>query len=612
LKTDWRLLLQQVKSVEAESAAAAGVGLRNLPEQWRASAANLRAYLALRRLDVRKLQFKLAENGLSSLGRSEGYVRHNLAMVRRRIEDALGRRAASAAFDSRAGIMPSPQEAENLLHDHTRAIFGPKPKNRHIYIMVTAPEPAIADEAWFVRMLSAGMNILRINSAHGSEVDWEVIATTARTVAEKLALPLKIVVDLPGPKIRTVALSPGFRALKLKVKRDPFGKVQAPSRIYLSAVVDPECSGQWLPVAEDVVRSLKVSDSVEFVDARGKHRTIVICDKPSPDRAIGTIANAAYVTSSTAVTVKSPAAKTKVRFALPLLPEKPFFFDIAVGERFLLVRSTYQKSKNRGPQLPALGCTLPKALANAKNGALVKIDDGKIEAKIVATSTQALTLQITRAPRGVARLKGDMGLSLPDLPTSVSALSADDLSALRFAEKHADSVAQSFVRSDRDVVALEKKLRRKDLGLILKIETREGFAALPKILLQALGKRSLGVMVARGDLAVECGFERLAEVQEEILWLCEAAHVPVIWATQVLENLAKTGMPTRAEITDAAASVRAECVMLNKGPYIEEAVKTLDSILKRMETHQYKKRQLYRQLKVATNTEVRRDKSKLS
>jgi len=79
-------------------------------------------------------------------------------------------------------------------------------------------------------------------------------------------------------------------------------------------------------------------------------------------------------------------------------------------------------------------------------------------------------------------------------------------------------------------------------------------------------------MIARGDLLVEIGYERLAEVQEEILWLCEAAHVPVIWATQVLEGLAQKGLPSRAEITDAAMGVRAECVMLNKGPHIIEAV----------------------------------------
>ena len=75
-------------------------------------------------------------------------------------------------------------------------------------------------------------------------------------------------------------------------------------------------------------------------------------------------------------------------------------------------------------------------------------------------------------------------------------------------------------------------------------------------------------MIARGDLAIELGFQRIAEMQEEILWLCEAAHIPVIWATQVLERLAKEGLPTRAEVTDAAMANRAECVMLNKGPYI--------------------------------------------
>ena len=73
-------------------------------------------------------------------------------------------------------------------------------------------------------------------------------------------------------------------------------------------------------------------------------------------------------------------------------------------------------------------------------------------------------------------------------------------------------------------------------------------------------------MIARGDLAIELGFQRIAGMQEEIPWLCEAAHVPVIWATQVLERPAKEGLPTRAEVPDAAMANRAECVMLNKGP----------------------------------------------
>ena len=106
-------------------------------------------------------------------------------------------------------------------------------------------------------------------------------------------------------------------------------------------------------------------------------------------------------------------------------------------------------------------------------------------------------------------------------------------------------------------------------------------------------------MIARGDLAVEVGYRRLAELQEEIMWVCESAHIPVIWATQVLENLVKTGLPSRAEITDAAMGERAECVMLNKGPYIVEAVTVLTNILQRMEQHQYKKTSQLRALHIA-------------
>ena len=108
-----------------------------------------------------------------------------------------------------------------------------------------------------------------------------------------------------------------------------------------------------------------------------------------------------------------------------------------------------------------------------------------------------------------------------------------------------------------------------------------------------------GVMVARGDLGVEIGFERLAEVQEEILWLCEAARLPVIWATEVLETMVKKGHPTRAEVTDAAMSVRAESVMLNKGPHLIEAVRFLSNVLGRMRDHQEKKNAMLRKLSVS-------------
>ena len=163
-------------------------------------------------------------------------------------------------------------------------------------------------------------------------------------------------------------------------------------------------------------------------------------------------------------------------------------------------------------------------------------------------------------------------------------------------------VGYSFVQSVEDVKALQESLRelnKTDLGIILKIETKKSFRHLPSLLLQAMQNPKVGVMIARGDLAVELGWERIAEVQEQIAWLCEAAHIPYIWATQILENLVKTGQATRAEITDAAMAVRAECAMLNKGPYILEAVKTLQDLDQRMDAHHFKKMASLRPLQVA-------------
>lgn len=131
---------------------------------------------------------------------------------------------------------------------------------------------------------------------------------------------------------------------------------------------------------------------------------------------------------------------------------------------------------------------------------------------------------------------------------------------LEFIASHADMVGISFVRDVKDIIVLRQELEKRklrNLGIILKIETKGGFEKLPLMLMEAMKSRNpLGVMIARGDLAVECGWERLADIQEEIISICGAAHVPVIWATQVLESLVKSGVPTRAEITDAASGRR--------------------------------------------------------
>jgi pyruvate kinase len=185
---------------------------------------------------------------------------------------------------------------------------------------------------------------------------------------------------------------------------------------------------------------------------------------------------------------------------------------------------------------------------------------------------------------------------------SLRQLGPQDEVALTFALEHAEGVGVSFVNVPRDVALISERLRkagRPDFGMILKLETRGAIGNLAGILFEALKHDPAGLMIARGDLAVELSFEKLAEMQEDLLWFGEACHLPVIWATQVLDSMAHSGLPTRAEVTDTAMSMRAECVMLNKGPYLGAATRMLADIIRKMEAHQYKKRSLYRPLSVA-------------
>lgn len=222
------------------------------------------------------------------------------------------------------------------------------------------------------------------------------------------------------------------------------------------------------------------------------------------------------------------------------------------GDTLLLNRSSEigrPASYNNSGQLitPArIGVSLPQILEHAKAGESIWFDDGKIGGIIREVNPDAVSVEITHARPEGEKLGAEKGINLPDTRIDVAALTADDLEALKFIAQHADLVGYSFVRTDSDVRQLLEhlvELGGQHLGLVLKIETRKAFDNLPNLILAAMGARCFGIMIARGDLAAECGPQRLAEIQEEILWICEAAHVPVIWATQVLETLAKKARP---------------------------------------------------------------------
>ena len=227
-------------------------------------------------------------------------------------------------------------------------------------------------------------------------------------------------------------------------------------------------------------------------------------------------------------------------------------------------------------------------------GTEVSFDDGKLSGVIDACQPDCVVVHVRRAPPKGFKMKPERGLTFPRAELHLDPLTPDDLTDLDFVARYADMVGYSFVQSADDISRMQHELasRRPDwqrLGIVAKIETAQAVTNLPDIIVRAAGRQPFGVMIARGDLAVAIGFERLAEMQEEILWLCEAAHVPVIWATQVLEEMVKSGLPTRGEMTDAAMAARAECVMLNKGPKVGEAITALRGLVHRMMEHQSKK-----------------------
>lgn len=571
---------------------------------YRDSAENLLHYLALRRHELRPLQRRLAALGLSSLGRAESHVLASLDAVLGLLRRLKGKR--QAPDQPRIGF----ERGGELLETHTHALLGATPTTRTVRIMVTMPASAADDYPFVRRLVDEGMDCARINCAHDDAAVWERIVNHVRRAAEESGRPCEIAMDLGGPKLRTGPLEPGPQVLRVRPQRDVLGRVTACARIWLSSSEQPApvVADASFQVAAPWLAGIEEGDGIRLTDARGAHRVWRVVDVS----ARGCWAEAdqtAYVAADTLLRHRRSASKGKGKSTrLQGVPVRENVIRLEAGEQLVITRDLtpgHPALTDSAGQLlrPAtIGCTLPEVFDSVQPGEPICFDDGKIGAVIDSVDAQEVRVRITRARPGGAKLRADKGINLPDSALALDALTAKDIDDLDFVARHADIVELSFANRAEDVAALQEHLRRlgrPELGIVLKIETRRAFENLPDMLLTAMRSPCCGVMIARGDLAVETGFERLAEVQEEMLWVCEAAHVPVIWATQVLESLAQQGLPTRAEITDAAMGDRAECVMLNKGPHVLDAVRVLDDILRRMQAHQDKKHPMLRVLRLA-------------
>ncbi len=557
------------------------------------SAVNLANYLALRQFDLRVLQERLAQVGLSSLGRSEAGVLANLDAVIGLLGSALG-----VASDE--DLTPHADSGKRLLEQHTEAIFGPMEGERHVRIMVTLPTEAGQDYKLVKNLLRAGTNCVRINCAHDDEHVWSAMVRNVRKAAEETRRHCRILMDLGGHKLRTGPLAAGPRVLHGRPERDSYGCVIAPAEILLyngASKKLPRCEGPFLTLAGKAFKLLAKGDDLKFTDCRGKLRHLKLAKRLGHNGWLCHCLANVYIEDGTQVSLAKREGDNAGEYALGVENCPPVEIRLRIGDRVLLTFDDEPglpaRRDAKGRPVPArIACGVPEAKLSLEAGESVWFDDGKIGAVVEKIRPDGALLRITQAKNNGSRLLADKGVNFPKTRLRLPPLSEKDLRDLDFVCQHADMVGFSFVESLDDLEFMMAQLPAKgapNLPIIAKIESDRAVRNLPELILGCIGHHRLGIMIARGDLAVELGSVRLAEIQEEILWVCEAAHVPVIWATQVLESMAKKGEPSRPEFTDAAMSVRAECVMLNKGAYIIRTVEVLADVLSRMQAHQRKK-----------------------
>jgi len=605
-------LLTDVIELRRDITAHATQRLDNYQAYYRAgvfnkSALNLAYYLALRQFDLRHLQDRLAHAGLSSLGRSEASVLSTLDAV----IDLL-KRATDKAYvpDGKNPSESGFSRGQQLLEQHSIELFGPFHDHNKVHVMVTMATEAAWDYDLILALLDKGMTCARINCAHDDASVWRGMVRNIRRAEIETGRICRILVDLAGHKIRTGPIASDLPVHHIKVKKDAIGRVIANGLLSLAlkgeddSSVDHEGYKELFSVniPEALHRQLCPGCWLELIDARGKRRQLVIERAYSERGWLASCRQSVYLPSACEIILLTPGMMGDEddgqRFRLGGFVGKPLEIRLHKNELLLL-------TENDTPGAPAeydangvlvkpaqIGCTLSSFSTKLQVGQPVWIDDGKLGAVVEALTPEGALLRVSQVRSSGVCLKSDKGINFPATDLGLPPLSEKDLQDLDFACAHADLIGFSFVESLPDMEMLMAELAKRnatELPIIAKVETNRAVRNLPDIILGTIGRHSLGIMIARGDLAVELGSARLAEIQEELLWLCEAAHVPVIWATQVLESIAKKGVRSRPEFTDAAMAVRAECVMLNKGPYILDAIEALVNVMIRMQEHQRKK-----------------------
>ena len=249
--------------------------------------------------------------------------------------------------------------------------------------------------------------------------------------------------------------------------------------------------------------------------------------------------------------------------------------ELEVGQDFRLDLDDAPGDRTR-VQLPH-----PEIFQSLKEGATLLINDGKIRLRVKTFGEDFAECEVVVG----GTISNRKGVNVPDVVLPVAALSKKDRKDLDFVcTLGVDWLALSFVQRAKDVDEA-RKLAQGRAAILSKIEKPAAVDAFNDILVA-----SDGIMVARGDLGVELPVQNVPPIQKRLVRKCRAAAKPVIVATQMLESMIESPMPTRAEVSDVAAAIYegADAVMLSAesaaGAYPVEAVSTMDAVAREVES----------------------------
>ncbi|WP_164525583.1 pyruvate kinase [Siminovitchia acidinfaciens] len=543
---------------------------------------NLLTFIALQNHNLDQWDLWLKEYGLASFADARAHTLFTIKKVLRQL-------GINYEFDSSLSV-PSPSEASMILQSRASRVLGNSTDQRKAKIMVTLDAKMVHDTQLLEDFLVNGMDIVRINCAHGDSEIWKELILTLRNAEVNLKAKgkwkgstCKIYMDLGGPKIRIGSFNHSEKLLTVKTPVDSNGKFTGTIEGFVdsgAAETTVDIHSFTIAVKEQSsLELLKIGDKLTFWDLNNQKRTLRVIDILSKTCIKVQLDYTALIGASTVF------IHEKGIYHIRSMPYGPVEIRLTKGDKLRLYldekRLGHAASDN---QIAGVPVTLKKAFQNVRPADRVFIDDGKIAGIVQRVGKEYIDLMILSPVDEYVNVKEGKGVNLPDslLSISVPALTDKDLMDLPFIASHADMVGISFVHSPNDLKMLRTKLEQlsaSHLPVIAKIETKDAIHHLGRILIEGLNFNGFGVMIARGDLAIEVGYEQLSSAQEQIFNLCSAAHIPVIWATGVLESLTKKGIPSRAEITDAAYGAKANAIMLNKGKYVSESIQLLNHIL---------------------------------